>query len=183
MVHDGSRQSVGGDPEAHPEICAHGLRNPWRFDVDHETGDVWIGDVGQYCTEEISVIRGGAADASPNLGWPSYEATRPFLVDEFGDIDQHHEPILTLPHERVACSVVGGVVYRGAAFPEAKGAFVFTDSCDDVLRFVHADGDAVTVDEASLPISQVVAIDVDVDGELLLSSLVDGIHRVVPAAP
>ncbi len=39
-----------------PEVFVFGLRNPWRFDFDDETGDLWIGDVGQNEFEEIDYL-------------------------------------------------------------------------------------------------------------------------------
>lgn len=41
---------------AREEIWMIGLRNPWRFSFDSETGDLWIGDVGQFCWEEINFL-------------------------------------------------------------------------------------------------------------------------------
>ncbi len=166
---------------ARPEVWAMGLRNPWRFTVDSVTGDVWIGDVGQFCTEEVDVVH--ATDGGANFGWPSYEGDREFLVDHFGAVEDHVPPVVTLEHHTGACSVAGGVVYRGDAFPDLRGHHAFVDSCDDVLRFVAGDSTAgFSVRSVALPISQVVDLEVDAHGELLLTSLVDGVHRVEPAA-
>ncbi|MCD6025437.1 MAG: hypothetical protein K0Q91_2353 [Fibrobacteria bacterium] len=51
-----------------PEIWALGLRNPWKWTFQPETGALWVGDVGQNQREEISIVpRGG------NLGWRQWE--------------------------------------------------------------------------------------------------------------
>ena len=62
-----------GDGDARPEIWAYGLRNPWRFSFDRDTGDLWIGDVGQNEWEEIDHARRDRTAATPgrgdNFGW------------------------------------------------------------------------------------------------------------------
>jgi len=47
--------SAGAD-----EIWALGLRNPWRASFDRETGDLYIGDVGQDRAEEVNFQAAGA---------------------------------------------------------------------------------------------------------------------------
>ncbi len=42
-----------GQAGAAPEIYAYGLRNPYRFSFDRQTGDLLIGDVGQGAREEV----------------------------------------------------------------------------------------------------------------------------------
>ena len=57
---------------ARPEIYSYGLRNPWRFSFDRQTGDLTIGDVGQNAIEEIDFARKGEASGA-NYGWRPFE--------------------------------------------------------------------------------------------------------------
>ena len=43
-----------GNPDLAPEVWALGLRNPYRFSFDRETGDLYIADVGQNQLEEVN---------------------------------------------------------------------------------------------------------------------------------
>jgi glucose/arabinose dehydrogenase len=95
------------DPDAADEIYAFGLRNPWRFSFDAETGDLWIADVGQDEREEINVQHYEQA-AGANYGWNLMEGTQEFAGPE---PDDHVPPV----HEyetggELGCAVTGGYV-------------------------------------------------------------------------
>ena len=101
---------------AAPEIWASGLRNPWRFSFDRETGDLWIADVGQNAIEEIDVapaqrVASTPARARASAGAPS-RGTRPFNDDVA--IEDPVPPFVTYTHDE-GCSISGGVRARGGA--------------------------------------------------------------------
>ncbi|HRC86394.1 MAG TPA: PQQ-dependent sugar dehydrogenase, partial [Thermoanaerobaculia bacterium] len=54
------------------EIWAKGLRNPWRFSFDRQSGDLYLGDVGQNSQEEIDRQPAGSAGGE-NYGWKLLE--------------------------------------------------------------------------------------------------------------
>ena len=54
-------------------IFAYGLRNPWRFSYDRNTGDLVIGDVGQDRYEEVDFAAAPGDGAGANYGWNTYE--------------------------------------------------------------------------------------------------------------
>jgi len=58
-----------------PEIWSYGFRNPWRFSVDRETGQVWVGDNGWETWELIH-----HAIAGSNHGWPIMEGRKSVLA-------------------------------------------------------------------------------------------------------
>lgn len=107
-----------------PEIYALGLRNPWRFSFDRETGSLWVGDVGQYLWEEVDlVVRGG------NYGWRLMEGRHCFSPQTGCDRPGLQLPILEYGHEAGRCSITGGYVYRGSSRSALKGLYVYGDYC------------------------------------------------------
>ncbi len=103
-----------------PEIYAWGFRNPYRWTFDRETGDLWVGDVGQHAWEELDRVERGR-----NYGWNTTEGT-----DCFG-ADRCESDGLEPPHAQYrntgTASIVAGYAYRGAAIPDLQGTVLYSD--------------------------------------------------------
>jgi glucose/arabinose dehydrogenase len=169
-----------------PEIWAIGLRNPWRFSIDRETGDLWIGDVGQGALEEVSVVPAGAGGL--NLGWNVMEGDACYDASEC-DRTGLLLPVATIAHADGACSVIGGYVYRGDAFPDLRGAYAYTDLCTGELVILDA-AEAVATGRSDARIvgstdGSIVSFGEGDDGELYLVDQGGRVLRVVaePAQP
>lgn len=115
-----------------PEIYAWGFRNPWRFSFDSQTGDIWVGDVGQNDWEEIDRV-----DIGENYGWNVREGAHCFQPPS-GCGTNFVDPITEYGHD-VGGSVTGGYVYRGSAIPDLRGFYVFGDFISGRLWAVPAD--------------------------------------------
>lgn len=106
---------------ARAEIYAYGLRNPWRFSFDKETGKLFCGDVGQNKYEEINIIKKGG-----NYGWRIMEG-----YHCFNPATNCNKSGLELPIDEYGrykgISICGGYVYRGNDIPFMKGYYVFGD--------------------------------------------------------
>ena len=130
VVHRAARQPVRRASPAHGrEIWSYGLRNPWRFTFDSQTGDLWIGDVGQNAWEEIdhaAAVDGRDAGRGVNFGWNRLEGTHPFSGTAAASSEP---PVFEYSHDDGSCSVTGGYVYRGRAIAALRGMYVFTDYC------------------------------------------------------
>jgi len=112
-----------------PEIWALGLRNPWRYTFDRETGDLYIADVGQNQWEEIHFLAAeshGMPNGGANFGWDYYEGSHPFEGIAPEGI-AFVPPIWEYDHSK-GCSVTGGPVYRGM-MPEWQGIYFYGDFC------------------------------------------------------
>jgi glucose/arabinose dehydrogenase len=159
-----------------PEIWHTGLRNPWRFSFDRETGDLWIGDVGQGAWEEIDVARGGAGGV--NFGWSVTEGRHCFRSDDCS-AEGMTPPVTEYGHD-LGCSVTGGVVYRGAEFPDLRGAYLFADYCTGVMWAIDATADQVPEPTVVLETGRSISsFGEDENGEVYVTDLGGELLRVV----
>ena len=143
-----------------PETFAIGLRNPWRFSFDRETGDIWLGDVGDRTYEEIDRIVGGG-----NYGWPAWEGTACRKPAACGD-ESVNRPVVQHSHNEM-CSVTGGYVYRGRALPSLRGRYVYADFCSGTIWALRVDESGMTVSEPIASNARAIgSFAEDPDGEL-----------------
>jgi glucose/arabinose dehydrogenase len=163
---------------ARPEIWALGLRNPWRYAFDRDTGDLWIGDVGQDTVEEVDRQPAGSKEGL-NYGWNRLEGTHPY---EGSPPRRAVSPVYEYPHEGGVCAVTGGYVYRGQAIPALVGAYLFADTCAGWIRaFRLVDGKAGDVADLGLSAGSPVSFGEGPNGELYVLSLGGPVYRIAPA--
>jgi glucose/arabinose dehydrogenase len=165
------------DPAVADEIWAQGLRNPWRYSFDRATGELWIADVGQNAYEEINRVAAGTPQGVLNFGWPIMESQHCFR--EANCASQGLVlPVAEYSHD-LGCSVTGGYVYRGQAFPALQGGYLFGDYCSGRIWAIPA-----TTSEPTQP-TQVLASRASISsfgedeaGELYLTDMRGTLYRV-----
>jgi glucose/arabinose dehydrogenase len=115
-----------GDANYAPEIWALGLRNPWRFSFDRESGDMWIADVGQNAREEIN-FQAAASPGGENYGWRCYEGNNAYNTAGCSPQNTYKGPVYEYNHVGGGRSVTGGYVYRGEDNPGLLGRYIMAD--------------------------------------------------------
>jgi hypothetical protein len=115
------------DERVRDEIWALGLRNPWRFSFDRSTGDLFIGDVGQYNWEEID-YQPASSTGGENYGWRLMEGNNCFNPSTNCNDGSLTLPVLEYGHD-LGCSVTGGYRYRGKGNPLLSGLYIYGDFC------------------------------------------------------
>jgi glucose/arabinose dehydrogenase len=150
-----------------PEIYAYGLRNPWRFSFDEDTGRLWVGDVGQNAWEEIDIV-----DIGGNYGWDCREAAHPFDARRSAVCDTVKgliDPVWEYGQTSVDRSVTGGHVYRGSSVPVLAGVYVYADYQSGRVWGLNYDGATVTSNVELFDMSFTISsFGVDEAGELYL---------------
>jgi len=165
------------------EIWAYGLRNPWKFSFDRQTGDLWITDVGQGLFEEINMA--SPTDAGLNYGWRCYEGNSEFDTSSgCPDINTLTFPVGEYSHSNdgiFKCSITGGYRYRGAAYPNFNGLYFFADYCSNEIGFLKQNGA-----NWDMSFSEVfagnnwVSFGEDINGELYIAGINSGtIYKII----
>jgi glucose/arabinose dehydrogenase len=175
---EGNPFLVGG---GRPEVWLVGLRNPWRSSFDRETGDLWIGDVGQGAWEEVDVARAGVGGL--NLGWNRMEGNHCYPPGADCSTEGLTAPVTEYGHDK-GCTVVGGYVYRGSTYPDLAGVYLFADYCTGLIFAIDPGTDEfrepVQVGTGGNGIS---AFGEDAAGELYVTLLNGDVSRLVLGNP
>ena len=171
------------DPLARPSAFAIGLRNPWRFSFDRQTGDLVIGDVGQDRVEEIDFAAAPARGQGANYGWNRFEGNEDFSTHTpvTNPPPGFTFPVVTHTHTAGWCSITGGYVVRDPNLPELAGRYVYGDYCKGDLY-------AATLPAASddapigLHVAALSSFGEDACGEVYATSLNGPVYRLTSGA-
>ena len=180
-------------PGALPEIWTWGMRNPWRFSFDRQTGQLWEGDVGEDNWEEINLITKGG-----NYGWSVREGFHEFNPEHVATngMTNYIDPVLEYAHNTYlakespfpnhspgAC-ITGGYVYRGKKYPSLNGVYIYGDYVVGTIWGMRYENGKVT-EQATLLMQpkNIAGFGQDLDGEVYAMSINDGrIYAIVPVA-
>jgi Glucose / Sorbosone dehydrogenase len=163
-----------------PTVWALGLRNPWRFSFDRQTGDMLIGDVGADAREEVDFAPAGAANR--NYGWPACEGNPPGGCPLAGAV-----PAALSLDQPEYTGVIGGFVVRDAGLPTLLGRYVFGDLSKTTVMsaVVNAGGGGDLRAETGLPVTAASSFGEDGCGHVYVASLNGPVYRIQdgPASP
>ena len=165
------------DENALPEIWAYGLRNPWRFSFDRETGDLFIGDVGQNAYEEID-FQPADSEGGENYGWNPTEGEH--CYESNCDLDAYTLPILEYSHASGdGESITGGYRYRGSAVPDLAGVYLYADFVSGNLWGATQGEDGTWTSETLLETGDnLVAFGENEAGEVYVADFAGTLYRI-----
>ena len=144
------------------EIWGYGVRNPYTFDIDSQTGKLYASDVGFNTWERIEDFTAGGN----NAGWSNYE--RP-PVGNPQNVASYVPPLYWYAHQGVEPqtgpsagleALSAGAFYHGTTYPNLQGAYFFGDyGVGNIAALLPSSVAPPTTDPASgYPIGQTMPI-------------------------
>ncbi len=167
-------------PGARPEVYAYGLRNVWKMSFDRKNGDLWAADVGQDLWESIYRVESGG-----NYGWSVNEGSHPFHAEAKVGPTPILPPVFEHNHAE-ARSITGGYVYRGTAFPDLVGAYVYGDYETGKIWGLRYDAEQKKVTwhaQLADTSNHIVCFAEDAGGELYVLDYNGTVNRLVATPP
>jgi glucose/arabinose dehydrogenase len=163
---------IGNNQGFRDEIYAYGLRNPWRFSFDSVTGQLWVGDVGQDRIEEVDIVKSGG-----NYGWNIMEGSLCYSPPSGCNQTGLSRPIWEYNHT-LGDSIIGGFVYRGAAFPDLVGTYIYGDYGSGKIWGLRYDGINSTNSELTATGVHIISFGLDQKGEIYICASDGYVYRL-----
>jgi Concanavalin A-like lectin/glucanases superfamily/Glucose / Sorbosone dehydrogenase len=205
-AHDGTQQLSGthltysgGSPTAADytpalgEIYFTGTRNTFRMSIDRQTGDYWMGDVGENTREEVNFLKAGTYNGTQppvDFGYSQREGTTAtssalavanssgatsvqWNLSGGGNVVVNStNPVREGDHTTGRSSYIGGYVYRGP-ISELQGQYFYAD-------FVKSNVFAVSGFDRNTPLASYSGANFNQDPTTHLAAL--GIQTAVATA-
>jgi glucose/arabinose dehydrogenase len=171
-----------GQAGAAPEVYALGLRNPFRFSFDRQTGDLLIGDVGGGEREEIDWI-GAAAARGANFGWPCREGKVAGPVSDARcptPAPAYVEPLFDYDNPGGA-AVTGGYIVRDSSLTGLFGRALYADFGGGEIISLALNPAAPDDNSTGLAHTSLASFGEDASGRLYVVNLFGNeVHRLTP---
>jgi Glucose / Sorbosone dehydrogenase len=172
-------------------IWSTGLRNPYRFSFDRETGALLIGDVGQGAREEVDYAPAPGAGFGVNFGWNCVEGSLPGPAGDplcaSPPAGGYTAPIFDFPFDPGGtgncAAIIGGYVVRDRSLGDLYGRYLYGDYCGIGVRSLEiADPDGTDRFENGLGVTQMTSFGEDACGRLYVTSESGRVSRLVGAS-
>lgn len=150
------------------EIWAIGVRNPWKFSFNRLNGDLWIADVGQSNIEEINKVE-SPVPAGLNFGWRCYEGNLAYNISGCAAVTTMTMPLAEYTHAD-GCSITGGYVYTGAAYPNFLNKYFFADYCKNRIGYANTTTGTITYTPNFSGSNNFTSFGEDLNGELYITN-------------
>jgi len=157
--------------QASPEVYVKGMRNPYRWSFDRQTGDIYVGDVGGI-NEEIDYLPAASARGA-NLGWNCFSGTA--IQTGCTPSAPYFPPTYEYPSGPDV--VMGGYIVRDPSLPSFAGQYLFGRFQSGAIMKLgpHV---AQPVDDTGLNIPNVSGFGEDGVGHLYAASLAGDVYRL-----
>lgn len=174
-----------GNAAVRDEIWALGLRNPWRISFDRQTGDLWIGDVGQNAREEID-FQPATSNGGENYGWDCREGFIEYPENAGSSSSlcnnntTYTDPVFEYTRNTTngGFSVTGGFVYRGQRANDLLGWYVSADFDQSRLFLLPPSGTQSDMITQNVSLNSITSFGEDDDANLYVAEFGGRISHV-----